>query len=212
MSSSASEAPCEIAKLCSNCQKVQFREETPHLHQSGPHLELDQELIPKERHFGAGGSLPTGFTLTDSYPDLPNLWKSSQDGCDFCKFLYEIFVSFVSQDLSINIMSGCNMSISIAYTWGMLSLDGNDPLEELHELPSGLDAMKITAEFSSDEIRDIQIAMKMICHVESACGEYFQQSSPRSCTLRSWYILTAVRFVRSSTLVAPKEPLQPGVL
>lgn len=169
MSSSASDAPFGVANLCSNCQKVQFRDDIPELYQSGPHLELDEEQLPKHRRGErTGGSLPTEFVLTDSYPELPKLWKSSQDGCDFCRFLHEAIASFVSEDSDFNKMSGCIMSISIAYSWAMLYGDGR---EGSREFPNGLDAMLIAADFASDEIGDNKITLKMVCHVESACGE-----------------------------------------
>lgn len=170
MSSPASDAPFEVANLCSNCQKAQFRDDISQLYQSESHLELDREQLPEhKRGRRTGGFLDTEFALTDSYPELPKLWRSSQDGCDFCRFLHEIVLSFDSQDLNIIKMSGCTMSIGISYSWAILYGDGYD---EPPNFPSGLDAILITAGFVSNDIEDYKIIMRAICHVESASGEF----------------------------------------
>lgn len=183
MSSSTSDPPFEIANLCSNCQNAQFRDDIPQLYQSGSRLDLDREQLPeRDRGSRTGGILHTEFELIDSYPELPELWKSSQDGCDFCGFLHGIIVSFASQDSHINELSECSMAISISYSWAMRYPDGYD---EPYDSLGGLDAMLITAEFWSDEIGDGEITRKVVCHLESACGEYLLRFIPRLCIQKS---------------------------
>lgn len=183
MSSSTSDPPFEIANLCSNCQNVQFRDDIPELYQTGSYLDLDREQLPKQRRGRRTGRvLPTEFALTDSYPELPKLLQSSQDGCEFCGFLHEIIASFASQDLQINELSECSMAITIAYSWAMRHPDGDDgPYDSLN----GLDSMLICAKFWSDEIEDRKIIRGVVCHLESACGECLLQFIPRLPILKS---------------------------
>lgn len=147
--------------------------------------------------------------MTDSYPELPELRRSSQDGCDFCRFLHEIIVSVALEDLSINKMAGCTIFINISYSWASLYVDGQT---ESHEPQTGLDAMLITAKFSSDDIGGEKTTLRVVCHVEPVCGECLLRFAPRLRILKQLSILTAFRFGCSLSVVASEETLQPRVL
>lgn len=78
------------------------------------------------------------------------------------------------ENLRINKVVGYTISLEISYSWATLHVDAPP---EPHESLNGLDAMLITAKFSSDEIGDEKVILRVVCHVESACGEYLLRAS-----------------------------------
>lgn len=202
MASSASEAPVGVAKLCPNCEKAQFRDDIPQLYQSGPHLDFDQEQLPASKRRGSGGMVDTEFEFRDLFPGLPMLRESSENGCDFCRFLYDVIMSSVVLQKYINGVSGWVVAIEISYTWGALYADGGvqRPIGKFYECSSGLDTMRIAVWLSSVETEH-ESFYQQICHVESACGEYLLHSSPPLYTSKSWCTLTAIRLGCSLSVV-----------
>lgn len=192
MNSSISEFP-SVARLCSNCEKAQFRDDVPQLFQAGSHLEFDQEHFPPRRVFSTPGRdgarkfelwgiIPTEFELMDSLPELPKLLKSSQDGCDLCRFLHEaITVAHLKQRNTRDTPSHRqDVYVTISYTWGPLRQADTSGVKSVYKRTTGLNAMEITMEVSPKKtIREI---FRIIdCEVQSLCGEYSHDLAQQVC-------------------------------
>lgn len=168
MSSSISEFP-PVAKLCSNCEKAQFRDNCPQLFQAGSHLEFDEEEFPVPSDY-PWGNIPTEFELVDSFPELPKLVESSQNGCDFCRFLHEAIILAVSerQIHRSKPSQGWVISVTISYMWGPLDEELISDMKEFYKWPIGLNAMRITFEDKGDP----QVTFTLDCEIQSLFRKY----------------------------------------
>lgn len=181
MTSSISEFP-PVARLCSNCEKAQFRDDVPQLFQAGSQLEFDQDQFPprrdldvpgreRARKFVMWGIIPTEFELMDSLPELPKLLKSSQDGCDLCRFLYETIIFATSEQRNIRVTPSHEKAIyvTISYTWGPLRQANTSDVKSVYKRMTGLNAMEITMKVSQNETTR-EIVRTIDCEVQSLCG------------------------------------------
>ncbi|KAI7786223.1 HET-domain-containing protein [Diaporthe eres] len=180
MSSSISGFP-PVAKLCSNCQKAQFRDDVPQLFQDGSRLEFPKEQVPPHWRPHSWGIIPTEFEFMDSFPELPKLVKSGRDGCDFCCFLHGAITLAASEQQDISTAGRARIIfVHISYVWGPpqeesissdQSLSSGESLSSgrsLSEWPIGLHAMRIDFEVSSDENISESI-FTLDCAVQSLC-------------------------------------------
>lgn len=192
MSSSISGFP-PVAKLCSNCQKAQFRDDVPQLFQDGSRLEFDKEQVPPHWRRHSWGVIPTEFEFMDSFPELPKLVKSGRDGCDFCCFLHGAITLAASEQQDISTAGRARIIfVHISYVWGPpqeesissdQSLSSGESLSSgrsLSEWPIGLHAMRIDFEVSSDENSSESI-FTLDCAVQSLCGEYTRSLAQHEC-------------------------------
>lgn len=167
-----------------NCQKAQFRDDVPQLFQAGSHLEFDeaQAVWRDDRPWGI---IPTEFEFVDSFPELPKLTKSCQDGCDFCCFLHGAITAEAPkwQNISNTSSQGLTISVTISYMWGLRQRDyeGNDFLKTFYIWPNGLSAMWITLEVLYDQINPGRIFI-LDYEVQSLYGEYSRSLSQHAYT------------------------------
>lgn len=204
MTSSISEF-LPVARLCSNCEKARFRDDVPQLFRAGSHLEFDKENFPPRRVFDVGrpevarkselwGVIPTEFELKDSLPELPKLLKSSQDGCDFCRFLHEAIIFVASKQRTFTGTSGQGqvVYVTISYTWGPLREAEIPAAKSVYRHPTGLNAMEITIKVSHNET-SCEIVRTLDCEVQSLCGKYLRDLAQQVC-IRFLFFLDADNF------------------
>lgn len=176
MSYSTPELP-HVAKLCSNCQKAQFRDDIPHLSQVGSHLEFDQDQLPLSKRFECKGwdfvkwmVIPTEFELVDSFPALPRLLKSCQERCDFCCFLHEAIISEASMRQAMSSISDRRrvIIVTISYIWRVLRKEPPPSFKVGYRWPLGLCGMRIDIKVC-DEISP-ELTCELECEVQSLSG------------------------------------------
>ncbi|KAI0126395.1 heterokaryon incompatibility protein-domain-containing protein [Xylariales sp. AK1849] len=109
--------------LCVNCQRPALLDDSPDFQ-----IEIDDSgacrvLAPDDT------VIPTDYFLLDHLPELPNLRKSTSDGCQFCSFLRETILSkdtanCLQKDYKLQTTSLDKQEIvvKVQYRWNMTSL------------------------------------------------------------------------------------------
>lgn len=184
-----------VAKLCSNCQKAQFRDDVPELFQDGSSLEFDRLQVLRYRRNRSWGMIPTEFEWVDEFPELPRLVKSFRDGCDFCSFLHKAITFATSGRAKISTSTHARVIlVTISYVWGpareedissggsVWSEESISSNEHFLEWPIGLNAMRIHLELSSDpDDVDSECLFTLDCAIQDLRGEYSSGLSQHAC-------------------------------
>ncbi|KAI1444335.1 heterokaryon incompatibility protein-domain-containing protein [Annulohypoxylon stygium] len=124
--SSVPSAPeLKIAKLCANCSGAMLQDDRDGFGQRIVDNELPRLLFPVKSYHSTYRSI-----WEDTMPSLPQIEKSSLQGCDFCSFLRTSILSRDTNDVLVKAvgvgladLDTRNVSISVAYCWSNGSPD-----------------------------------------------------------------------------------------
>lgn len=163
------ESSLQPARLCSKCEVVKFDDSQGYevLSTSGEqHLDFDTNSDDREREF------TLDFQIDDTFPDLPTLSESANNGCDFCSFLKKILQSIEIRcrfsatilDLEGQILP---ITIRLYYRWG--------PWLARHS--KGLDSLVVSLYVDASEFRTLdgspEIEFEIILMVDTYLGDRY---------------------------------------
>lgn len=171
------------ARLCSKCEVVMFDDSKGYeaLSTSGErYLDFDTDSDEREREF------KLDFETNDTFPDLPVLSESANNGCDFCSLLKKILQSSEIQcrfsdtilDLEGQILP---ITISLYYRWGQWARNHNEGVNSL-VVSLYLDASELrTLDRSPDLIFDIILTASAVLGDGYCKTNPFIRANPSNC-------------------------------